>query len=174
MISLFLVALDWNSLGCFEAFDQKAVDDVLKGIFDDLSRQHKTLSNDFKDFVRACLVVAPSKRVTANTCKDHNWFRLSGPGLHVQIKGFMKQWKPARIVHNSVEDLKLYEDIVAHNLPSMLYSDKRKAEDDREFFKDSQYSQYFTNGNSATHKRLKADTAVPVIRVSQHDGNLSS
>lgn len=170
MISLFLVTLDWNSLGCFEAFDQNAVDKVLKGIFEDLSGQHKALSNDFKDFVRACLIVAPHKRATANACKDHNWFRSSGFRLHIQIEDLIKGWKPARIVHNSIEDLKLFEDIVTHNSPSMVYSDKRKAEDDKGVFEDSQYSQYFVHGNSASHKRLKAVPTAPVIRLSQHDG----
>lgn len=170
MISLFLVVLDWNSLGCFEAFGQNAVDEVLKRIFDDLSGQHKALSSDFKDFVRACLIVAPPKRMTAHACKDHNWFCSSGSQLHVQIEDFIKGWEPARIIHNSVEDLKLFEDMVIYNSPSMVYSDKRKADEDREVLKDSQYySQYFENSNSASHKRLKAVPTVPVIKLLQQD-----
>ncbi|KAI1117925.1 kinase-like domain-containing protein [Nemania sp. NC0429] len=170
IISLFLVVPDWNSLGCFETFDQNAVDEVLKGIFDDLSGQHKVLSIDFKDFVRACLIVDPSKRATANFCKGHNWFRSSGPQLYAQLQDLTMGWKPAQIVHNSVEDLKSFEDQAAHHSPTMMYSDKRKAEDAREIFKGPQYSQYFMNGNLASHKRLKAVPTVPIIRLSHHGG----
>ncbi|KAI0911514.1 kinase-like domain-containing protein [Ustulina deusta] len=167
MISLFLVALDWNSLGCFEAFDQSAVDESLMAVFDDLSGQGKALSNDFRDFIRRCLSVAPSKRMTAEVSKGHTWFRSSGPQLKGNIEEFTRGWKPSRTVHNSVEDLDLLESIRAQNMPSPMSPEKRKAHDQTDIVEDPEISHYFMNGDSTRHKRQKVLPAQlpPVIKM---------
>ncbi|KAI0453305.1 kinase-like domain-containing protein [Xylaria acuta] len=170
MISLFLVAFDWDSIGCFEAFDQNAIDERLKDVFGDLSRRHKALSDNFEDFIRACLVVAPSKRMTTDDSKSHNWFRSSGNRLKVQIEEFTRGWEPARIVHNSVEDLSLFENTNTQTVLSTAPPSKRKAECDGGAIMDPQVSRYFTNSDLARHKRQKA---VPPLVVTRPNGEKS-
>ncbi|KAI0879630.1 kinase-like domain-containing protein [Hypoxylon argillaceum] len=171
MISLFLVAPDWNNFGCLEAFAQNIVDEILIDIFDELSNQHKALSNNFEDFIKACLVTAPKKRMTAKFCKGHNWFRSSGPRLKHQMEEFTKGWEPATIVHNSVEDLDLFESIETHNPLYTMDLDKRNAQGDRKVIGDSQQSYYFTKNNSTGHKQLIADREILVFSVTTPSGD---
>ncbi|KAI8944199.1 kinase-like domain-containing protein [Xylaria longipes] len=166
MISLFLVAFDWNSLGCFETFDQNDVDEALKDVFGDLSRRHKALSDNFEDFIRACLVVSPSKRMTADDSKGHNWFRSSRNRLKAQIEEFTRGWEPARVVHNSVEDLSLFENTNTQTVPFTAPSSKRKAGCGGETVMDFQVSRYFADGNLTRHKRQKAVPPLVVTRPS--------
>ncbi|KAI0434092.1 kinase-like domain-containing protein [Xylaria sp. FL1042] len=165
MISLFLVTLDWNSIGCFDALDQNAVDESLIVVFDDLSRLDIRLSNGFRDFIRSCLSVAPSERMTARASKDHIWFRSSGPQLTAQIEELTKEWKPSQTVHNSVEDLNLFDDTSAQNVSSTTSLVQREAKDDRGLVKSTQQSHYFMNSNSTSHKRQKAVPVPPVIKL---------
>ncbi|KAI0816306.1 kinase-like domain-containing protein [Xylaria sp. FL0064] len=162
MISLFLIAIDWNSIGCFDALDQDAVDESLMVVFDDISRLDIGLSKDFRDFIRSCLSVVPSQRMTARASKDHIWFRSSESQLAAQINELTKEWVPSQTVHNSVEDLNLFEDMMTQNVGPTTASAKREAKDDMDLIRNTQQSNYFTNRDSTNHKRQKA---VPVIKL---------
>ncbi|KAI0105441.1 kinase-like domain-containing protein [Nemania sp. FL0031] len=155
MISLFLVALDWDSYGCFETFDQNTVDKTLVDIFDDLSTQHKALSDNFEGFIQACLIVDPSKRMTASVAKGHDWFRSSASQLNAQMEEYTREWEPARIVHNSVEDLDLLGSKMAHNSLYSVGLNKITTQGDEKIVGDSQYSSYFSEGNLKWHRREK-------------------
>ncbi|KAI1752334.1 kinase-like domain-containing protein [Xylaria castorea] len=167
MISLFLVAFDWDSLDWFEAFDQNAVDEGLTDVFSDLSQRHIALSDDFEDFIRACLVVAPSKRMTADESKSHNWFRSSQSRLNLQIEEFKRGWETSRIVHNSIEELSPFENMNTQTVLSTAPASKRKTGCDEEVVIDSQDSRYFTNSDLTRHKRQKA---VPPLVVTRSNG----
>ncbi|KAI1131606.1 kinase-like domain-containing protein [Nemania abortiva] len=153
MISLFLVALDWDSYDRFETFNQTTIDKVLIDIFEGLSIQHKAVSDNFEDFIRKCLVVEPSERMTASVSKHHNWFRSSGPQLEAEMEEFTKGWRPTRLVQNRVEDLGLFEDNPHKSLHTM--DSNKRTHDDGEFVKDSQYSPYFMGSISTRHKKRK-------------------
>ncbi|KAI3336426.1 kinase-like protein [Xylariaceae sp. AK1471] len=161
MVSLFLVVFEWKRLDSLMTYDQNTVDEVLEEVFEDLSTQDKALSNDFKDFIRSCLTVEPSCRMTAVSCKKHGWFCSSIHRLNAQIEEFTQGWKPARIVHNSVEDLDLFRNTNLQSSAPMMSLNKRKAPDDKELLS-LQNSCYFTNGGSTGHKRQKV-----VLKVTQ-------
>ncbi|KAI0858895.1 hypothetical protein F4860DRAFT_283140 [Xylaria cubensis] len=167
MISLFLVALDWDSLDFFEAFDQNAVDKGLTDVFRDLSQRHKALSDDFEDFIRACLVIAPSKRMTADDSKNHKWFRSSHDRLKNQIEEFTRGWEQACITHNSTEELSLFENTDNQTILSKAPTSKRKVGCDEEVVVDTENSRYFTNSDLTRHKRQKA---VPPLVITRCNG----
>ncbi|KAI1429257.1 kinase-like domain-containing protein [Xylaria sp. FL1777] len=162
MIALFLVALNWNSLGCFDALDQNAVDASLIAVFDNISKRRKALSEHFRDFIRLCLSVAPSNRITADASKGHPWFHLSGSK---PIENYTVGWKPSRVAHNSVEDLDLFESTGTQNTLSTASMGKRKAQYELDVVKDTQFSHYFANDDWTRHKRQKAAPAQPVIKL---------
>ncbi|KAI1180134.1 kinase-like domain-containing protein [Nemania sp. FL0916] len=145
MVSLFLVAVSWDNLEVSELSDQHAVDDILATFFDDLSRQHRALSDNFEDFIRACLIVVPSKRMTANASRDHNWFRSSGPRLRTRIEEFTREWRPASIVHNSIEELELIAGAALSSFPTVS-PNNTNADAGREPIRDAQTSHYFRSG----------------------------
>ncbi|KAI2642859.1 kinase-like domain-containing protein [Xylaria nigripes] len=148
MISLFLVMTDWNSLGRFETFEQNKVDEGLIDIFSDPSYTYENLSTDFRDFVRLCLVVEPSRRMTAAVSKGHNWFRSSASQLKAQIEAFVQGWEPVRVVHNSIEDLALVDGSDTKHLTPMASSEKWKTPDYKLKTENSGISQYFAQGES--------------------------
>ncbi|KAI0552069.1 kinase-like domain-containing protein [Xylaria curta] len=167
MISLFLVAFDWDSLDFFEAFDQNAVDEGLTDVFSDLSQRHKALSDDFEDFIRACLTIAPSKRMTADDSKSHKWFRSSHDRLKIQIDEFTRGWKQACIAHNSTEELSLFKHTDTQSVLSKAPASKRKVESDEEVVVDSQISRYFTNSDLTRHEQQKA---IPPLVITRYNG----
>ncbi|KAI8634620.1 kinase-like protein [Xylariaceae sp. FL1651] len=143
MISLFLVALDWNSLGLLESFDQSAVDEGLKCAFEVLYEEHKALSHSFRDFIRSCLVVEPPRRMTADSCKRHRWFRSSRSQLEAKIAKFKHQWNPPQLIFTPVEDLDLLESASTRRQKYVVYSDQGMTPDDKEIIENSQTSHYF-------------------------------
>ncbi|KAI0969432.1 kinase-like domain-containing protein [Xylaria arbuscula] len=157
MISLFLVAFDWEDFDFFDAFDQNAIDKSLMVVFNDLSMRSTAISGNFERFIRACLCVTPSERMTAEASKHHIWFRSSGPRLNNRIEELTAGWKRSSLVHNSVEELNLLKS-----------PGKRKAQDNIEVVDDSQFSRYFMNANLARHKRQKAN-AVPLLSICDWD-----
>ncbi|TRX90781.1 hypothetical protein FHL15_008360 [Xylaria flabelliformis] len=167
MISLFLVAFDWDSLDFFEAFDQDAVDKGLTDVFSDLSQRHRALSDDFEDFIRACLVIDPSKRMTADDSKNHKWFRSSHDRLKIQIEEFTRGWEQACITHNSTEELSLFENTDTWTVLSKAPTSKRKVGCDEEVIMDIENSRYFTNSDLTRHKRQKA---VPPLVITRCNG----
>ncbi|GAW11196.1 hypothetical protein ANO14919_005380 [Xylariales sp. No.14919] len=169
MISVFLVAIDWNDIGCFETLDQDAVDKGLSVTFDDLSKRGNTLSSDLKDFIRACLSITPSKRITANASKMHSWFKSSRPRLEIQIGECTRGWEASQVAHNSVEDLDLFESTEARKIPSLK---KRKTQDDRDV-EGTPGLHSFANSDSTNHKRQRIVQANLVIKVTgAHEGNI--
>ncbi|KAI1819590.1 kinase-like domain-containing protein [Xylaria intraflava] len=168
MISLFLVIIDWDSLGRFETFDQITIDKGLKEVFGDPSGTCENLSDDFKDFVRACLVLKSSKRMTARASKGHNWFRSSESQLMAQIETFAREWQPAQVVHNSVEDLDLLEDMDTENITLIKAPKKRKRLDDELDIENSRPSHYFREGDSTIHEHQHKPTTVsPIFELTQ-------
>ncbi|KAI0408663.1 kinase-like domain-containing protein [Xylaria palmicola] len=162
MISLFMVAFDWDNVGPLESFDQSSVDTSLTSVFDDLSRCHKAPSDNFENFIRACLVVAPSERMTSDMAKDHDWFRSSRIRLETEIKNNRNGWKPARIVHNSVEDIDLIDNATLG--PSCTRPQGgRKAENGSEFETDFQYSRHFTSGGGGSTRRKRQKPVVIML-----------
>ncbi|KAJ2989452.1 hypothetical protein NUW58_g3455 [Xylaria curta] len=157
MISLFLAVIDWNGSGHFQVLDQHSVDEGLTNVFDDLSKRYKALSDYFEGFIRRCLVVEPAHRMTAAVSKDHSWFNSSKSQLEIQIKEFTKGWKPARIVHNSVEDLDLFEDTKTWELSSTISLSKRTLEDVGKV----EMSRHFAKGGVLKHKRQKTEERHP-------------
>ncbi|KAI1312194.1 kinase-like domain-containing protein [Xylaria venustula] len=153
MVSLFLVAFDWEDFDFFDAFDQNAINESLMGVFDDLSVRGTAISGNFERFIRACLCVTPSERMTAEASRHHAWFHSSELQLKNQIEEVTAGWKRSSLVHNSVEELNL-----------LVSPGKRKAQDNIEVVDDSQFSRYFTNNDLARHKRQKF-TVVPLLSV---------
>ncbi|KAJ8121740.1 hypothetical protein O1611_g10022 [Lasiodiplodia mahajangana] len=165
MISLFLVVFDWDNYGCFETFDQTTIDKTLEHIFNDMSIQHKALSDNFEDFIQECLIVEPSKRMTASVAKNHHWFHSSGPQLKAQMEEFRRGWKPVQIVHNSVEDLDLLESKEPNDSLYPMDSNKRMRQSDREAGEGPQYSSYFADRNLTKRRRRKSPPPVPALSV---------
>ncbi|KAI1430857.1 kinase-like domain-containing protein [Xylaria sp. CBS 124048] len=167
MISLFLIMIDWDEVGHFETFDQAAIDRDLTDIFGGSTGICEALSDDFKNFVRACLVLEPCKRMAAKAAKGHNWFRSSESELESQIKELVKEWKPARVVHNSVQDLDLLKGTDTEQVTTGKPFSKRKAMDDKPDLESSQSSHYFTKGDSTIHEKPRSAPAPPVLKLSK-------
>lgn len=141
MISLFLVVSNGSDLGCAKSFNQNAIDDKLMAVFSDLYIRHKALTENFMDFIRRCLFVKSSNRMTAEACRDHPWFLSSGPQLKHQLQEITKDWKPSLVVHNSVQDLDLFDG----TLCTVSYRD---IGENRSEIIDSRHSHYFREGDS--------------------------
>jgi serine/threonine protein kinase len=165
MVSLFLVVFDWNRLDALETYDQNTVNEYIGDTFGDLFVRHKILSNDFEDFIRSCLTVEPSGRMTADASKRHRWFRTSVHCLNAQTEAFTQGWQPARIVQNAVEELVLFGSSDKPPSEPTVSSSKRNAPDDRALSLDSQKSPHFTNDSCIGHKRQKVIQAGPLIKL---------
>ncbi|KAI1368443.1 kinase-like domain-containing protein [Xylaria arbuscula] len=164
MISLFLTTSDWGDLGCGKFFDQDTVDDSLTTTFGELYRRNKALSQDFMDFIRRCLSVKSSDRLTAEDSRDHPWFISSRSQLKHLIQKTTKYWKPSPIVHNSVQDLDLFDD-APHTVPT----GKTKG-DESDNIENIQQSHYFLGDSTRSETQQLVPNSL-VIKLTTPNGD---
>ncbi|KAI0512620.1 kinase-like domain-containing protein [Xylaria bambusicola] len=166
MISLFLVVLDWDNISLLNSFDQDAVDESLSTAFSELYKGSKTLSEDFRNFIRKCLAINSSNRITAEDSKEHPWFLSSGFQLDHQMKEVTKGWKPSSVVHNSVQDLDILVGTEARETRSTVsLEETTRAESDMAEDVDTEVSYYFRDNKPTMNNRQQVVPNPPVIKL---------
>ncbi|KAI0010321.1 kinase-like protein [Xylariaceae sp. FL0662B] len=131
---------------------QSEINRWLNNIFED-STNHK-ISEDGQNFVRACLILDPDRRMTACDAKGHSWFQQQPE--NDLFKEFFKEntkfWEAAHFIAPPVEELPEVEDndFVPYGTLRHLQTKKGKR-----VYADSQPSPYFAQSKLAAPKRLK-------------------
>lgn len=114
LIVLFLMApLARDELPRLKSMTQDSVDISLQTIFNPDTSTSEIMSRAGQDFVRCCLKVLPSERISASRARKHDWLQLPMLSAKDHTRLLNGAWKPFHRTAPPIEDLPDLESISA-------------------------------------------------------------